>query len=347
MPVICKMPSSGGKADKNKYILRNGVINTSFVGGYESTAYISPTDTMDRGVAPNVAFSDGKMKLSIARYSTSYHGRGTVFFSNVVDCTNFNKLKVEFEPFDNTQVHFLLQITPTKANNYTRTAYTIVSYSVTSGVAELDISSISGSYYVSISPTQTTGKTNTATYSLKNIWLEPKEKVKPVNLYNYGDECTSVTGGWVGSAKQYSNQYFTGVLPTITKSSDHITAILYGQGKSISTYFSPANKIDLTNYSKLVFRITGSIPKVTYNQLHFIVCEQIAGLETTPVSTYGVFADNEGTANDKLSYSEITELTVDVSGITGSYYVGFAFCVNISTTASMKFELNLYSMHLE
>lgn len=71
-----------------------------------------------------------------------------------------------------------------------------------------------------------------------------KAPTRPVYLYNLGDECTDLTGGWTSSG--------TGTY-SVTKNSDNV--YLYGQyvrGSHFGTVnFKTTNSIDLSKYSSL------------------------------------------------------------------------------------------------
>lgn len=63
-------------------------------------------------------------------------------------------------------------------------------------------------------------------------------------LYKYGDECTSITGGWNVGARESNGQ--------AEKKEDHM--YLYRNSSTLSTdsYCGTVNNIDMSGYSKLV-----------------------------------------------------------------------------------------------
>lgn len=77
-------------------------------------------------------------------------------------------------------------------------------------------------------------------------------------LYNAGDECTSITGGWEAVAAGTSDGRGA---PTITKAAGTMK-VLVDQNEIIKNHLTgsakPKNTIDLTNFSKIVFVVTAS-----------------------------------------------------------------------------------------
>ena len=80
-------------------------------------------------------------------------------------------------------------------------------------------------------------------------------------LYNLGDECSSITGGWAKGG------YARGSA-TVTKNSDHILLKSTSSGNQTVTVFTK-NKINLTNYSKLYieFQYTTTVNDQGYTRL--------------------------------------------------------------------------------
>lgn len=76
-------------------------------------------------------------------------------------------------------------------------------------------------------------------------------------LYNKGDECTDLTGGWAATAAKPSGSGSTAVSPAVTKGTDSITLSMYsGYGNYRIGYLATAKSIDLTNYSKITINVT-------------------------------------------------------------------------------------------
>lgn len=76
-------------------------------------------------------------------------------------------------------------------------------------------------------------------------------------LYNKGNECTDLTGGWAATAAKPSGSGSTAVSPAVTKGTDSITLSMYsGYGNYRIGYLATAKSIDLTNYSKITINVT-------------------------------------------------------------------------------------------
>lgn len=77
-------------------------------------------------------------------------------------------------------------------------------------------------------------------------------------LYNKGDECTDLTGGWVATATKPSGSGSTAVSPAVTKGTNSITISIYS-GDDVGYrigYLATVKSIDLTNYSKITTNVT-------------------------------------------------------------------------------------------
>lgn len=141
-----------------------------------------------------------------------------------------------------------------------------------------------------------------------------------VFLYNKGDFCESVTGGWESKSGKISLD--TAKAPTITKNEDSVTIAITGYGEG---YYKPVNKIDLTNVSKLVWD---------------------ADVTVSYKVRLRVFASSLTTEAAELSYSSTTSKKIhelDVSSLSGEYYV--AIC--IATGNSGKSTVTMRDLRME
>lgn len=122
-----------------------------------------------------------------------------------------------------------------------------------------------------------------------------------VYLYNTGDECTSVTGGWAKSG--YSRGSATAV-----KNSNNLTLSIKTSGNQTATMLTK-NKINMSGYSKL-------IAKVEYTTTSSNGLARLMIVGTTENQ-----ADAQA-AHKSIDNSYTGTLTLDVSGYTSSYYIG-------------------------
>lgn len=68
-------------------------------------------------------------------------------------------------------------------------------------------------------------------------------------LYNNGDECTNLTGGW----EKGHNQGYT----TLTKNADSMT--FYAGNSNYTSCLNTINKVDLTGYSQLYYEVNSNL----------------------------------------------------------------------------------------
>ena len=131
-------------------------------------------------------------------------------------------------------------------------------------------------------------------------------------LFNYGNEYSSTTGGWKATAKALNSDAASYVAtPIITKNSNGSRRITAGGDGDGGIYYA-LNKIDVTEYTSLKF--DGKIVDPSgYNRGFIAVWSSLASYSQ---SNRAVTA----TGNDGSSRTR----TLDVSKLTGEYYIGFA-----------------------
>lgn len=78
-------------------------------------------------------------------------------------------------------------------------------------------------------------------------------------LYNAGDACTDVTGGWAKVADNDSYPSCTATAPTLTMGSSSMTAKFSSGTTNRAGYVHTANKVDLTNFGTLKVTYTADI----------------------------------------------------------------------------------------
>lgn len=120
-------------------------------------------------------------------------------------------------------------------------------------------------------------------------------------LYNSGDECTSLTGGWTKSG------YSRGAA-TATKNSDNITLAIKSSGNQTATMLT-ANKVNLSGYSKLIAQV------------------EYATTSTNGLARLMIVGTTANQADVQAAHKSIDNpysgtLTLDISSHTSSYYIG-------------------------
>lgn len=128
-------------------------------------------------------------------------------------------------------------------------------------------------------------------------------------LYNAGDQCTAVTGGWKKA----------GGNTTFTFGSSSITYANGGETSNYATLYT-VNKINVTSFSTMKIYLNVTSGGGGYNCL-------VLHTNNTDKQTYG-------TACVKVTSTGTQTLSLDVSSLTGSYYVGF--CVTASSGSVYK-----------
>jgi len=131
-----------------------------------------------------------------------------------------------------------------------------------------------------------------------------------VYLYNSGDTMDGITGGWLTSGVRASSSW-NPKEPTVSFNSTNMVATMVGgTGSGFNGVVYTANKIDLTDVNKIVFKgnVAFSNNKDTYGRL--------CVLETVTTSGFSPAAE--------ISGAEFTDGSfLDVSSLSGSYHVAF------------------------
>lgn len=133
-------------------------------------------------------------------------------------------------------------------------------------------------------------------------------------LYYEGDEYTVHTGGFVAHEISSRNgASATVVLPDVTRNADNIFVDTKSTDSRGVGMFCTANMIDLTPYSSLVFEGTFTSEYTSYPQ-NFVAAAW---------SKIPDFYTNDRLAYYQMSSSSRTQITIDVSSINESAYIGF------------------------
>lgn len=141
-------------------------------------------------------------------------------------------------------------------------------------------------------------------------------------LYNLGDECESITGGWQARGWK-ANSNYSALTPTLAKNAENMTMALSKPGGDVYTASGAVEvkkNIDLTRISQIVFKfesvtVGGS---ATSSQkagiVGTIVDRNATYFRTDTVAENSIYYESTGTRNDVV-------IAVDVSAISGEYDV--------------------------
>ena len=126
-----------------------------------------------------------------------------------------------------------------------------------------------------------------------------------IYLYNRGDQCTDVTGGWAG------NKWYGG---TYTFNADNIYLTVANGGNQPSA-IQTKNPVDVTNYKTLKF--IGSTSDTLVKNITFGLLESslLGSIDDSMERGFAVYGQKDPLTGDFI-------LTVDVSECNGTYYVG-------------------------
>lgn len=134
-------------------------------------------------------------------------------------------------------------------------------------------------------------------------------------LYNVGDECTALTGGW--DTLSWRTTYTA--VHTATENASDITIKCKGAGSSTGqTLYTHATAIDLTNFTTLHCKGRLSANNGDYYVIAIMTTKNSGAKSGSFTSWTGITTYVTGTAIVD------TEITIDVSAYNGSYYIYMA-----------------------
>ena len=139
------------------------------------------------------------------------------------------------------------------------------------------------------------------------------EWISDIYLYNTGDECSDISGGWVGKGAKWSSSSGTSAQePPITFNDTNLYA-KYSSYNYCGIIYAQ-NPINLTGYSELKATGTFKSGAKTDNDNSVNLCVW---------SEIGTYATSNLVASANVLQGEtVSELSVDVSSLTGKYYIG-------------------------
>ncbi len=142
-----------------KNLYSKGVENTDITGGFATYAYVPDTSTNATQKLTVTKNSDSITLKSAAGYG------GSLFSENTINLTHARVLKMEVSAANPNGGYINVGVSATKQNKFVRTAHALVEGS---GTISVDVSQLSGSYYMFINLRGSTVQTMTFT----NWWIE-------------------------------------------------------------------------------------------------------------------------------------------------------------------------------
>lgn len=197
-----------------------------------------------------------------------------------------------------------------------------------------------GTYTVTATATDGSGKTKSGNVSITSNGQSASVTLKYITyLYDTGNECNSITGGWtsVGIQALTTNAR---TAPVLSKGASSMTATLGKQGDTgNSGVVRPNNPINLTNAKTLIFNLSASTGS-QWNWGNIVVY-------STSTTVLGDHCDNAAATKMFSGYEKIdfpvANYTLDVSALSGDFYVG-VFLYNAASSAQMEFVINSIGM---
>lgn len=140
----------------------------AITGGWKAYAY----KTYGSGstvYAPTATFNTDSLKVYMAKPSSGYRA-GALFIENAIDLSNYTKLKIHVTTLTGLTTGVVnLGLSATKENNFAQTAAKEIT---DVGVYTLDLTGISGSFYVHVSIGGLASSGSDLTLVLDSVWLE-------------------------------------------------------------------------------------------------------------------------------------------------------------------------------
>lgn len=165
-------------------------------------------------------------------------------------------------------------------------------------------------------------ETDTVQIYYNGQWKDWKVgNMQDVYLYNYGEDNTVVTGGWVAYAYRNSGASSTAKAPTLTLNSNSMRIAISSSSWSKGAVFAE-NLIDLTDYTSIEVTIGGS--------------SGFGDNDGTMYLNVATSKQNNYEYETRKGMTSIGTHTFDISSLTGSYYL----CFDISATTSVYADIS-------
>lgn len=146
-------------------------------------------------------------------------------------------------------------------------------------------------------------------------------------LYNSGDECQSITGGW--AAKAVGIQYYPALAPTITKNDGLVTVSLLTSTTTEwkAGIYTTNNQINLTKYQTLTLHGRGEGAD-EYCKAWLVALPSLSEWQSYPQVS--------------ILNQSMTDISLDVSALSGGYYI--AIGVAKSSNSTIAYMQSLYAV---
>jgi hypothetical protein len=173
-------------------------------------------------------------------------------------------------------------------------------------------------------------------------WEIVKVALTAMDLFR-GVDNTEVTGGWHFQLWGYGD---SAVKPTKTFTEDSmVISMVCTQGQSGAGSWLPVNQIDLTNVSKIKAKFDAIISGGSYTSEFALACDKNVSNDAS------VWPDNRvriaGSENEASVNVTDKEVTLDVSALSGLYYVGIQAYANTAYADGLNMTLTIKELVME
>ena len=135
------------------------------------------------------------------------------------------------------------------------------------------------------------------------------------------DDCDADTGGWISEARAWGENVAGAGAPIVDKSN---TWIVLTQNYAKGGIYRTVNKIDLSQYNTLVVELAVSATDSHPEYFTFGIWSELGTYYRYNLAAYWNPTDNIGS----------TVISIDISNLNGSYYVGYGLYNNNLTVSS-------------
>ena len=180
-----------------------------------------------------------------------------------------------------------------------------------------------GTYTVTATATDGSGKSKSTTVNITTDGQSESVKLSFTLYLRRGiDDCSADTGGWISEARAWGENVAGAGAPIVDKS--NITWIVLTQNYAKGGLYRTVNKIDLSQYNTLVVELAVSATDSHPEYFTFGIWSKLETYYRYNMAAYWNPTDNIGS----------TVISIDISNLNESYYVGYGLYNNKLTVAS-------------
>lgn len=154
-------------------------------------------------------------------------------------------------------------------------------------------------------------------------------------LYNEGDECTSITGGFSARGLKYGPSYYSAVTPSITRNNDSMTIKQNTSTHYASGIVETIKDIDLSNFSNLYIDFSSSGTGYIVNLMVMNRGQTYSGDAVAALELYLMVGS--------VPLERVVKM-MNISGLSGSYDI--VISLYSAWASGIDCTMNLYRLYL-